>query len=150
MFHHPIRVMNKVFKYPLYYLTAFLLMCSLSCKKDNNDIPEVYVDIYLYTTDPAFAPLNATSGFAYASGGSKGILIFRKSQNEFMAYDRHCTYKVPDGNYVTVDASGLLAVDANCNSKFLITDGSPNSGPSVNSLKQYQTAFDGTVLHIFN
>jgi nitrite reductase/ring-hydroxylating ferredoxin subunit len=142
--------MNKVLKYVLCSVAAATLCTSPGCKKDTNSIPEVYVDIYLYTTDPAFAPLNATSGYAYLAGGSKGILVFRKSQNEFMAYDRHCTYKIPDGNVVTVDASGLLAEDAACKSKFLITDGSPNSGPAVNSLKQYQTAFDGTVLHIFN
>jgi nitrite reductase/ring-hydroxylating ferredoxin subunit len=142
--------MNKVFRYTFHFFTAFLVLTTLSCKKDANDIPDVYVDVYLYTTDPAFSPLNATMGYAYVAGGSKGILIFRKSQTEFMAYDRHCTYKVADGNSVTVDASGLLAEDAACGSKFLITDGSPNQGPAVNVLKQYQTAFDGTVLHIFN
>ena len=142
--------MNKVFRYRSYYVFFFFLFSVLSCKKDANDIPDVYVDVYLYTTDPAFSPLNATSGYTYVAGGSKGILIFRKSQSEFMAYDRHCTYKVPDGNVVSVDASGLLAEDASCGSKFLITDGSPNQGPAVNVLKQYQTAFDGTVLHIFN
>jgi nitrite reductase/ring-hydroxylating ferredoxin subunit len=142
--------MNKVFKYYIVPLSIFAFISFFSCKKDANDIPDVYVDLYLYTTDPAFAPLNATSGYAYVAGGSKGIIIFRKSQTEFMAYDRHCTYKVADGNFVTVDASGLLAEDAACGSKFLITDGSPNQGPALNSLKQYQTAFDGTVLHIFN
>ncbi|TAL62612.1 MAG: hypothetical protein EPN85_02275 [Bacteroidetes bacterium] len=142
--------MNKIFRYPFLYIIVLLLITFLSCKKDANEIPDVYVDVYLYTTDPAFAPLNATSGYAYVAGGSKGILLFRKSQTEFVAYDRHCTYKVPDGNFVTVDASGLLVEDAACGSKFLITDGSPNQGPAVNLLKQYQTAFDGTVLHVFN
>jgi nitrite reductase/ring-hydroxylating ferredoxin subunit len=142
--------MNKVFKYPLCYILAFLFISFFSCKKDNNAVPVVYTDVYLYTTDPAFAPLNATSGYAYVAGGSKGIIVFRKSQTEFMAYDRHCPYKVADGNMVTVDGSGLLAIDAACGSKFLLTDGSPNQGPAVNSLKLYQTSFDGTVLHIFN
>ncbi len=146
--------MNKVVKYCSILFCAVVLTVSggifSGCKKDKNDIPEVYVDVYLYTTDPAFSPLNATSGYAYVNGGSRGILIFRKSQNEFMAYDRHCTYNVPEGNTVTVDATGLLAADAVCSSKFLITDGSPNSGPAINSLKIYQTTFDGTVLHIFN
>ena len=142
--------MNKIFKCLFCYTTAILFISFLSCKKDNNAIPNVYTDVYLYTTDPAFSPLNATSGYTYIAGGSKGILIFRKSQTEFMAYDRHCPYKVADGNVVTIDASGLLAVDGVCGSKFLLTDGSPNQGPAVNSLKLYQTSFDGTVLHIFN
>jgi len=142
--------MNKVFKYYFFYIVVLILFSFLSCKKDSNEVPDVFVDVYLYTTEPAFAPLNATSGYIYVTGGSKGIIVYRKSQTEFMAYERHCTYDVPTGSFVTVDASGLLAEDAACTSKFLITDGSPNQGPAINSLKQYQTAFDGTVLHIFN
>lgn len=141
--------MNNINKYICYLF--FLLISFSGCKKDNEQIPDVYVDLYIYTTDPAFANLNAIGGYQYFSGGSKGILVYRKSQNEFMAYDRHCPYKVSDGNIVTVDAnSGLLAVDSKCGSKFLITDGSVNQGPAVNPLKRYQTAFDGTVLHIYN
>lgn len=148
------QVMNKVVKY-CSIVFLLLLLSGIGggfsgCKKDKDEVPYVYVDIYLYTTDPAFSPLNAVSGSTTISGGSKGIIIFRKSQTEFMVYDRHCTYKVADGNSVAVDASGLLAADAVCSSKFLITDGSPNSGPAVNSLKRYQYTFDGTVLHIYN
>jgi nitrite reductase/ring-hydroxylating ferredoxin subunit len=144
------RLMNKVLDYSKRVLVFVLISSWICCKKDNNSVPVVYTDIYLYTTEPAFAPLNAISGYAYIEGGSKGILIYRKSQTEFLAYDRHCTYKVENGNSVTVDASGLIAVDASCGSKFLITDGSTNQGPAVNPLKQYQVAFDGTVLHVYN
>ena len=145
--------MNKVLK-QLFCLTIFLPVISFSgCKKDKDQVPDVYVDLYIYATDPAFSPLNATSGYQYFSGGSKGIIVFCKSQSpvyEFMAYDRHCTYNASEGNTVTVDASGLIATDRQCNSNFLLTDGSPNSGPASNSLKPYHTTFDGTVLHIFN
>ena len=137
----------------LRFCIVFILLISfVGCKKDKNDIPDVYVDIYLTTTDPAFSPLNASNGYTYLSGGSKGIIVFRKSisPSEFMAYDRHCTYNVSEGNQIAMDASGLFAVDSKCSSKFYIADGSPNSGPAVNSLKYYQTTFDGTVLHIFN
>jgi|SRR3990172_6834111 len=144
--------MNKVFTYKIHFVVLLLLISLLGCKKDKNEIPDVYVDIYLYTTDPAFSPLNATSGYTYLAGGSKGIIVFRKSLSpaEFIAYDRHCTYNISEGNQIAVDASGLLVEDSKCGSKFLITDGSVNQGPAVNSLKFYQTTFDGTVLHIFN
>lgn len=149
--------MNKVFKNKniaaeSYILSIFLLsiITFFGCKKDKNEIPDVYVDIYVYVTDPAFSPLNAISGHQYFTGGSQGIVVFRKSQNEFMAYDRHCTFNVSESNAVAVDASGLLMTDSKCSSKFLTTDGSPNQGPAVNPLKRYQTAFDGTVLHIYN
>ena len=142
--------MNKVFRYIIISAASLLFLCGLGCKKESNTVPVVYTDIYLYATDPAFSPLNAIGGYAYVAGGSKGIIIYRKSQTEFMAYDRHCTYNVANGDVVAVDPSGLLATDAACKSRFLITDGSPNSGPAVNFLKRYQTSFDGTLLHIYN
>lgn len=152
LFCHHKRIMNKVFKYKFHSIIFILLFFSSGCKKDKNEIPDVYVDIYLTTVDPAFSPLNATNGYTYLSGGSKGIIVFRKSISpaEFMAYDRHCTYNVSEGNQIAMDVSGLFAIDSKCNSKFYIGDGSPNSGPAVNSLKYYETTFDGTVLHIFN
>lgn len=139
-FHHKFRA----------FFIVVVLTVLYGCRKDKDDVPDVYVDIYLYTTDPAFTPLNAIGGWTYLTGGSKGIIVYRKSQTEFMTYDRHCTYKVPDGNSVSVENSGLIASDAACNSKFLMTDGSPNSGPATVPLKRYQSSFDGTVLHIFN
>lgn len=142
--------MNSHIKYEMYSAAFLLLVSFYGCKKDKEHVPDVYVDIYLSATDPAFSPLNATTGYTYLAGGSKGILVYRKSQTEFMAYDRHCTYNVSEGNQIEVDASGLMAVDSKCNSKFLITDGSPNSGTAYIPLKNYQTSFDGTVLHIFN
>ncbi len=146
--------MNRVVKYCSLLFFFFILGAAeggfSGCKKNKDDVPVVSVDILLYTTDPAFSPLNAISGYIYVAGGSKGIIVFRKSSTEFMAWDRHCTYKVSEGNQVTVDASGLIAVDAVCGSKFLITDGSPNAGPASTSLKYYLTTFDGTVLHIYN
>ena len=146
--------MNKVFKHNLLLITFSIPFLYSGCKKDKEGVPNVYVDVYLYATDPAFSPLNSSSGFAYVAGGSKGIIVFRKSLSppEFMAYDRHCTYKVPDGNSVTVNTSGLIAEDSKCSSKFLLTDGSVNQGPAISPLKPYQTAWDPTqgVLHIFN
>lgn len=140
--------MNKVLKYGLAVLIVLLFF--FRCKKDNNYVPYVYVDEYIYATDPAFFPLNAVTGYIYWQGGSKGLIIFRKGQNEFVAYDRHCTYKVEDGDQIKVDASGLLATDAACNTKFSMTDGSVNSGPATRPLKMYEVSFDGTVLHIYN
>lgn len=143
--------MNEVFGYKKISVVIFLFLTIIGCKKDaNNVVPNVYVDIYLSHSDPAFSPINAPGGWIYLSGGVKGIVVYRKSQTEFMAYDRECTYKVSEGNQVAVDNSNLIAVDSKCGSKFLLTDGSVNTGPASVPLKHYQTADDGTQLHIFN
>lgn len=124
-----------------------------SCKKDSQpgQVPNIYVDINIYTTDPLFSNLNPVGGWTYVSGGSKGILVYRKSNTEFMAYERHCPYRPQDPcGQIEVDLTNLQAVDSCCSSKFLLTDGSVTIGPSPFPLKFYQNTFDGNVLHIFN
>jgi len=122
-----------------------------SCKKDKDAVPYVYTDFYIYSTDPNFIALNAVQGWVYVTGGSRGVLIYRKSLNEFMAYDRPCTYNTTDPcGKVEVDLSNLICVDNCCGSKFLITDGSVQTAPAYVPLKRYQTTWDGTVLHVYN
>ncbi len=124
-----------------------------SCRKDDHDIPYVYVDFYISITDPNFSALNSPGGWVYVTGGSKGILIYAKTTTEFMAYERHCPYD-PEASCsrIEVQTSGLLTEDACCGSVYLITDGTPSSGPGTagQALKKYQTTFDGQTIHVFN
>ena len=131
----------------------FLVVASgFYCKKDNNNsVPNTAVDIYLYTSNPSFVNLNPIGGWVYITGGVRGILIYRKSSSEFMAYDRNCTYQPNDAcATIYVDATNIMATDTCCNSKFSMYDGSVLNGPAGLPLKQYHTAFDGNVLHIYN
>ncbi len=133
-------------------LILILLLSICACRKENkNGIPLVAVDIYLYTSDPIFFNLQVPGGWEYITGGSRGILVYRRSYEEFAAFDRHCTYQ-PDNTCgrVYVDSTNIKAVDTCCGSEFHIYDGSVLNGPASFALKQYQTTFDGSVLHIFN
>src|SRR3989304_3214262 len=102
----------------LFFLMWGTLLSPLSCKKDDDSVPNVTVNILLSTTDPSFTDLNAVGGLIYLSGGSRGLVVYRLSMQEFMAYDRHCTYKPSEScAKVDVDASGIIAVDAYGGSK---------------------------------
>jgi Rieske Fe-S protein len=131
-----------------------VLFIGYSCKKDTeNNVPNTAVDIYIYTSSPSFFNLNTVGGWVYITGGVRGILVYRKSLTEFMAYDRNCTYHSSDPSpcaTVSVDVTNILAVDSCCHSKFSIYDGSVTQTPAVLPLKQYHTTFDGTTLHIYN
>ncbi len=124
----------------------------LSCSKDKNEsIPLVNVNVVIHTNDPAFINLTVPGGWTYINGGSRGIIIYRVSNDAFNAYDRHCTYE-PENScaLVSVDVTNITGLDDCCSSKFLLTDGSVTKGPANLPLKQYQTTFDGSVLRIFN
>lgn len=132
--------------------SIILTMTVFSCKKDdNNGVPITPVNIYLYTTDPLFINLTAVGGWCYITGGARGILLYRKSISEFMAYDRNCTYNSSDVcATVYVDATNIIARDTCCNSQFSIIDGNVLQAPAGLPLKAYATSYDGNVLHIYN
>lgn len=136
-----------------FLLFVFLLGIELlSCKKRNDGaIPNVPVDIYIYTTDPLFFNLQIPGGWEYITGGSRGILVYRATNSGFVAFDRHCPY-MPENpcGQIAVNSTNISAEDSCCGSQFSIVDGSIQKGPATLPLRQYQATFDGTVLHIFN
>ena len=132
------------------FLVVLLMSLGLGCTKDDDTVPKVSVNILISTTDPQFNDLNAVGGWVYLIGGSQGLVVYRFSYDEFVAFDRHCTYVPSDNCRVEVDQSGVIVEDACCGSKFILTDGTVAEGPAAQPLKQYQTSFDGNLLHIFN
>ena len=137
----------------LFLLVIFLMLVSGCSKKEqsNNDIPTVPVSFSINPNSTEYIELNVVNGWVALTGGYRGIIVFRKSVSEFMAYERACPYDWQKTNArINVDKSGITALCPVCNSKFVLLDGSPYQGPSPYPLKQYQTSYDGTLLYIFN
>ena len=135
------------------WLYILLIVCfALACSKDtNSNIPLVNVDVTIYLNNPAYNMLSVPGGWTYVNGGSRGIIIYRVSNDQFNAYDRHCTYDSSNScALVSVDVTNINGLDDCCGSKFLLTDGSITNGPANLPLKKYQTNFDGQVLRVFN
>ncbi|MBU0487298.1 MAG: hypothetical protein KKA07_13145 [Bacteroidetes bacterium] len=132
-------------------IVSLILFSLLACKKDNDRIPEVAVDITIYISQPSFTNLQAINGWVYITGGVRGIILYRASQEEIFAFERDCPYRpFDDCARIEVEESGLIAVDSCCMSRFLLTDGTPIEGPASLPMKQYHTTFDGSVLYIYN
>ncbi|MFZ4704647.1 MAG: hypothetical protein ACOYMF_01440 [Bacteroidales bacterium] len=131
-------------------LALLILIPGISCRKDKQSpaIPYVYVNITLLPESIDYLPV---SGWYYVSGGYRGLIVYRMTEGEFMAYERTCPYD-PDkaSARVQVELSGIIAVDSACGSRFVLTDGSPIKGPSGLPLQQYHTSFDGNQLRIYN
>jgi Rieske Fe-S protein len=128
------------------------MFIQLKCKNKNDVIPYVYVDYYIYLNDPDFSSLNAVGNYVYVTGGYRGMIIYRRSIDEFAAYDRACTFDPSkDCEKVELDETGLVAECPCCESKYTIYDGYVMEGPASLPLKEYHTSFDGnTLIHIYN
>lgn len=144
--------MNKPKKQIL--TTAWLLaamLVSVRCGKDRGVIPNVLVDISVNINNPSYISLTAVGGWMYFSGGSRGIVVYRYSNDQFNAFDRHCPYEPENTCGVLSLTSDNISVKcACCDSKFLLTDGSLQNGPAVQPIRRYQTTFNGSILRIYN
>jgi predicted RNA-binding Zn-ribbon protein involved in translation (DUF1610 family) len=95
--------------------------------------------------------LDHPGGWEYLTGGYKGILVYRISLYEFAAFERACSYDpTTTGARIEVDTTMITCYCPVCGSKYIMTDGSPFSGPTHWPLKPYQTYFDGVMLYVTN
>jgi nitrite reductase/ring-hydroxylating ferredoxin subunit len=141
---------SEISKVLFLLLTLYFAITFSSCNKKDN-VPYVPVDIFIQLNDPEFSALNSVGNYINITGGVNGIIIYRAAGEQFMAYDRTCTYRPSNNCRVSVDQSKNFAVCTECcNSSFLLIDGSVAQGPAEIPLKQYQTTFDGLIIHIFN
>lgn len=135
-----------------HYIFILVVLIAFSCSKDDNvNIPLVNVNFTINVNNPAYSDVQVPGGWMYINGGSRGIILYRYSNDEFRAFDRHCTFDVTSTcGLVSVDNSNIQGFDDCCGSKFLISDGSVTQGPANLPLKAYNTSFDGSILRITN
>jgi hypothetical protein len=149
------------------FLNLFLFLALLSIALwacDKNEGPEIdpgYVNIFIQPNSVEYIELNSPGGwvYLYADPPSRGIIVYRLSQDEFKAYERTPTYK-PDEccvyepvvkcTKIVVDDSGLLANDTCTGSQYILLDGSVTKGPAVYGLYAFRTNYDGETLQIYN
>jgi hypothetical protein len=136
----------------IFSLIALLFILIGCSRRDEHPVPYVPIQIYLHGSDPEFMPLNAVGGSIHFWGGSRGLIIYRKSQDEFNVFDRHCPYDVENPcGVVSIEKPGsFIATDTCCGSKFLLIDGSVNEGPARIPLRGYFSQWDGVRLMITN
>jgi hypothetical protein len=137
------------------FILLFLLgVIIASCKTNNNHpVPSVPFDISVNITLPAYDDLIGVSGYAYVNGGSRGIIVYRRGIDDFVAFDRHSPAD-PTGicaQPLTPNTDNFLMLDDTCsNAQFSLYDGSPVSGSEF-GLRQYQVSWDGNqTVRIFN
>lgn len=131
-------------------ILTLIVSVFLSCGSGDNYIPNTYVNFSIVASE-----IGGVGNGIYTSNiyGVNGIIIFHKDINQYVAYERSCSYD-PREPRAIVNMNNIYTptflIDSCCNSKFLIEDGSPFDGPAILPLKQYQTSFDGVYVNVFN
>ncbi len=160
--HKIVRILHS--KVIIFFLTAIPFLFLSGCKnKNNNIIPDVFVNFTLDLNDPMFNDLKAigntvviTSSYAgsqSAGYNNHGILVYRASESEFYAFDRTCTFEEAKDQAVVIDNTGDVTAECPaCHSEYVLPSyGYPtDKGPARYPLKQYKTSFDGRFVHVYN
>ncbi len=137
-------------KVSFFFGIALWLVSGVSCGERLESLPYVYVDLTVPFTD--LATIGVASYKIYPSAGVHGILLYRKSDVDYQAFDLTCMYKPrTEGCATAVDSTGFMSECPCCHSVFnLFNDGLPQKGPAQQPLHQYQVYYSGTFLHITN
>ncbi len=131
-----------------------ILLISSKCHKNQNDIiPNIPFDITIDLNLPSYNELTGVGGWAYVNGGSRGIIVYRRAIDEFIAFDRHSPADPAGTCFLPLfpDATNFLVLKDTCNNAtFSLYDGSPMTN-SEYGLRQYATQFNGSnLLRIYN
>lgn len=134
------------------FLAVVLFLAN--CKKNNtHPVPNIAFDITIDINLPSYNALIGVGSWAYVAGGSRGIIVYRRSIDEFVAFDRHSPMD-PEGicpEPLYPDSENFLTLIDSCSTaRFSLYDGSPIVDSEF-GLRQYQTSYNGSnLVRIFN
>ena len=136
------------------FLIGSLLPISTSFNKNGaNPVPNIPFDITIDINLPSYSNLSGVGGWAYVNGGSRGIIVYRRAIDEFVAFDRHSPADASGTCFLPLfpDSENFLQLNDTCNTAtFSLYDGSPIAN-SQYGLRQYRTVFNGTnLVRIYN
>ena len=140
------RISNAIFAI---LMVIFVISCN---KKPVNQIDiNVDIDFTIYPNSLEYQELNVVGGWMYLTAPlpSYGIIVYKKSYDEFMAYDRKPLINNESCPNNRLDVDLPFVVDECNDMRYNILDGFNLNGDGTH-LYWYQTEFDGTALRIYN
>jgi nitrite reductase/ring-hydroxylating ferredoxin subunit len=135
------------------FLIGLALYCLVSCQRELYDQPippALFPDIIIDLSFPEYVRLLTDGGtFQINNKGVRGIILYRKSAGNFIAFEKNCSYHPADAcATVEVDPSRLFLIDFCCGSTFSLDEGIPTGGVAWRPLRQYKTSIQGFLLTI--
>lgn len=128
-----------------------VVLLATSCGKEQNLVPDYPVNFSAPLTDPRLSRLSTAGGAVSFNGyGVAGIIIYRRADNAYVAYDKCSTVNPEQKNQVIIDDPNLTATDPVSGAKYSLYDGSPVKAPAKTSLKKYSVIISGNTLQVTN
>lgn len=129
----------------------FIALCSCEKNEVIDVLPDIIVDELIDLNLPQYINLQTPSGWAYTSGGLKGIVVINNGAGNqpFKAFERACPNN--DCNSpMTFD--GSLKLKCSCDeSEYSIIDGSPQTAGNTNFAREYRVLkINASTLNITN
>lgn len=130
----------------------WMLFAILSCNKDNLDrIPDAYVNYEITLQE---FNIKNNNGVLLVNKredtGVAGLIIFRRPDNVYVAYDRCSSVNPQQRCAIVPDDPNLTATDPCSGAKFSLFDGSPVKAPAKRPLKEYQVIITNFTLTVRN
>ncbi len=130
----------------------FIFISLLSCTKDSlNRIPEAYVNYRITIQEFNIKNKNGLLVVEKMNNtGVAGLLIYRRADNAFVAFDR-CSSVNPQSRCAVVpDDPNLTATDPCSGAKFSLFDGSAVKAPAKRPLKEYRVLISNFDISVVN
>lgn len=138
----------------IFSIVASLILSSSSCRQRLHPVPDIPFNVNIDMNLPTYINLQSIGNYAYIDNvGIKGVVVYRRSIDEFVAFDRMST--APGGDTCSaliVDPNNLLILLDPCTpSTFSLFDGSLLTGPAEWGLRSYRVFWSGgNILNIQN
>lgn len=127
---------------------VWLIWVLAACERESNPIspvPDVVVREQVNLNSAEALPLKIRDGtFIYLNGGIKGIILYRRLPDNYVAFERKSPHRMEDTcGIIRVHSTGLFLTDS-CHNCTFNWEGRPTGGPCKDILKQYNVQFLNT------
>lgn len=125
------------------FLSGMALMFSCSNEiSPISPVPDVIVREEVSLNSVAAQPLKVKDGnFILISGGISGIIVYRKTADVYLAFERKSPYKMEDACGVITVPSSQFYMEDTCHQCTFNWEGRPTGGPCQSVLKQYKVQY---------
>ena len=133
-------------------LIVLISISLLSCTKDGLDrIPEAYVNYRITIQEFNIKNKNGLLLVNKMDNtGVAGLLIYRRADNAYVAFDRCSSVNPQNRCAVVPDDPNLTATDPCSGAKFSLFDGSPAKAPAKRPLKEYKVIISNFEISVLN